>query len=236
MIHLFYGTDFGAARSQAKAQIATHTKGGDTLVYLDSNNFTPESLDECVSTQGLFSARCVVDMKDICELAERRDIVLERIEDMAASPNVFVWTERGLDAKTSAVVKKHTQTFKEFAAKAKGKDNAPVTFAFATLCAQKDKKRAWEMYVSRVREESAPEESCGTLIWQYKMIMLAHVSSDAAEVGASPYAYSNAKRLAQKVSKKEAAATLRDLISLYHDAHRGKVDLEAGIERFVLNL
>lgn len=237
MIHLFYGTDFDAARNEARKLITTESKGGfATVIHVDSNNFTPEMIDECVGTQGLFASSCVVDLKDVCELAERRDIVLARLEELSASPNVFVWTERGLDAKTIAVVKKYAKSMKEFAAKAKARSQAPATFDFASLCAQKDKKRAWELYVSRIRHEAAPEETCGTLIWQYKMISLAHLSKSADDVGASPYAFSNAKRLAAKVSKDEAMNVMKNLISMYHDAHRGKMDLEAGIEKFVLSL
>jgi hypothetical protein len=56
----------------------------------------------------------------------------------------------------------------------------------------------------------------------------------ADEAGVSPYAFQNAKRIATKVSKAEALARLRDIVSMYHEAHRGRVNLEAAIERFAL--
>lgn len=234
MIELYYGGDFDKTRNAARASIAAHSAGDATVVHIDSNNFSPSALDECIGSQGLFFSKLVVDLKDVCDLAERKEIVLERLNEMAASPNIFVWSERSLDAKSLTEAKKHVSSFKDFPAKAKPRPEAPIVFDFAAAVALKDKKKAWSLYAQFVREESSPEEVCGTLAWQFKMIVLAHVCMTADEAGVSPYAFQNAKRIATKVSKAEALARLRDIVSMYHEAHRGRVNLDAAIERFAL--
>ena len=234
MIELYYGGDFDKARDASRTAVDVRTKEGSTVVRIDSNNFSPQALDECIGSQGLFFSRLVVDLKDVCDLAERKEVVLERLNEMAASPNVFVWSERQLDVKSLAEAKKHVALFKDFPAKAKSRPEAPAVFDFAAAVAMKDKKRAWSLYASKIREESSPEETCGTLVWQFKMIVLAHVCMTADEAGVSPYTFSSAKRLATKVSKEEALARLREVVSMYHEAHRGRVDLDAAIEQFAL--
>ncbi len=44
------------------------------------------------------------------------------------------------------------------------------------------------------------------------------------------------KLMHTKLSADELRSRASDIISLYHDGHRGKVDLELGLERFVLGM
>ena len=89
MIELYYGGDFDKTRNAARAAVTAHAAGDATVVHIDSNNFAASALDECIGSQGLFFSKLVVDLKDVCDLAERKEIVIERLNEMAASPNIL---------------------------------------------------------------------------------------------------------------------------------------------------
>jgi uncharacterized protein YdaT len=67
-------------------------------------------------------------------------------------------------------------------------------------------------------------------------MIVARDASNAASSGLSPFVYSKAKKHAENYSKEELSKLLEDLIIIYHDAHRGVVDAELGVEKVMLRL
>jgi hypothetical protein len=238
MLYFYHGYDYDKARAHARRIVdGLRTKKPDASVMrLDSFNYAASALDELVGSQGLFYNACIVDLRDVAETKEGKEEVLERLDAMAASPNVFVWTERDMDAKSVGIITKAAAEVKQYGTKPAKQERGSAVFDFVRLCAERNKKDAWVMYEAAIRGTYAAEEVSGSLFWQYKMITLAHLCGDAKEAGVSPYAFGNAKRLAAKVSLAEAQGKLFDVISMYHEAHRGKFELDAAMERFVLGI
>jgi hypothetical protein len=65
-------------------------------------------------------------------------------------------------------------------------------------------------------------------------MILARDSKSASEAGLNPFVYSKAKKGLGNYKERELDNLLERVILLYHDGHRGLVDLELGIEKMML--
>ena len=109
-------------------------------------------------------------------------------------------------------------------------------FALADAVGARNGLKAWAIYRSAVDAGLEPENVIGTLFWQAKSMVAASRCSTAAEAGLSPFVFSKAKSAAKNYSPAELQNMMTDLISIYHDSHRGLVDGESAVERFFLKL
>jgi DNA polymerase III delta subunit len=116
-----------------------------------------------------------------------------------------------------------------------GKEEFNV-FALADAVGQRDPFKAWSTYRQAVDNGIESESIIGTLFWQLKSMVVAVTGNSAGETGLSPFVYSKAKRVAGNYSAEELQNLTKKFITLYHDGHRGKVDMELGIERVLLSL
>ena len=108
-------------------------------------------------------------------------------------------------------------------------------FALGDALGARDAFKAWMTYRQAIENGLEPENVLGTLFWQAKSIALASSASSASESGLSPFVFSKAKKYAGNYSHEELNGLVSNLITLYHDGHRGMVDMETGIERLLLN-
>jgi hypothetical protein len=65
---------------------------------------------------------------------------------------------------------------------------------------------------------------------------LAALTNSATEAGMKDYPYRKAKQALQKFSPEELLHLSHSLLELYHQGHKGVVDLQVGLERWVLKL
>jgi hypothetical protein len=68
------------------------------------------------------------------------------------------------------------------------------------------------------------------------MLRLAERTKSAEEAGQKPFVYSKAKRALSAFKEGELDSISRDLLSIYHDGHLGKRDIDLALERWVLTL
>jgi len=107
-------------------------------------------------------------------------------------------------------------------------------FSLADALGERDKKRMWVLYREAIDLGISPEEIVGTLFWQVKMILLAHRVKKATDAGVKDFPFSKAQRYAKNYSLDEIQKLSSDIISIYHEAHRGKVDFEIELEKLIL--
>lgn len=237
MIYFFYGTNTEKIRKKVKAIIESKTKQHPDVAILkiDATQITAETIDEIIGSQGLFSSKSIIDMRDVCEVVSVADIVLSRIADIAESSNVFLWSERDIDAKRLKIIEKHSENVEVHQQVASKKETINA-FPLADALAQRDKKKAWVLYCSLLQEAVAPEEIHGTLLWQFKMTALAHAHSSAQSAGIKPFVFSKAQQSAKKYSRQEVKNIVSQLMVMYHEAHRGNQDLALSLESFILSV
>jgi hypothetical protein len=67
-------------------------------------------------------------------------------------------------------------------------------------------------------------------------MILASFAKNATEAGLSPFVFTKSKRYAANYSADERSKLLKDIVTMYHDSHRGLVDAELGMEKLLLGI
>ena len=199
-------------------------------------NWNEEQIKEYVGGQGLFSNKYIVLIKGVFSKKEVKEAFLEKIKEMAESPNIFIVAEGVIDAASLKKIEKYAEKIQEFEAgesKSVQKEEFNI-FDIADALGARDKKMLWTLYRKAIDSGKVPEEIHGILFWQAKSIALAGMTKSADEAGLNPFVYGKAKRYAGNYSKEEIEELLNSLVSVYHDAHRGLHDFETALEVLIL--
>ncbi|MEI6528061.1 MAG: hypothetical protein WCO10_00080 [bacterium] len=247
MIYLFHGTDKTKARRAAhKVLEAAEKKHKDAAFFkLSPENWSADKLDELVGGQGLFYSGFVVFADHLFDEKESGENLLKKLKDIAKSPNFFVFLEGKLNKKELETFEKYSKKIENFdlAEKKLSKKEALALkgekidfFEFTDALGDRNKKLLWTLYQDALGEGVPSEEVHGILFWQVKSMLLAALSKDAAEVGMKDYPYSKARSYAKKYGVEKLQKMSTELLEMYHEAHRGKIDFAVALEKFVLEL
>jgi DNA polymerase III delta subunit len=232
MLYVFFGKDETGVRKGAHEFVKTLTQNFDDVSRITSDIYVPGMLDDATESVSLFGeAQVFLIDTPSCDPLFNED-VKEALESMAKSRNHFVIIEKGLTAPERKVYEKHTTAIEEFVPTT-GKSEYNV-FNLCDALLERDKKKLWLLLMES--EGVASEEIIGVLFWQIKLLRLAEKTRTPEEAGQKPFPYNKAKRALTKFKKGEVDALSRSLTQLYHDGHGGKVDLRAGLERWVLSI
>lgn len=238
MIYAVYGSEYEKARLKARELVsALQKKKPDALLYrITSLDFSEHSLPDLVGGQGLFESKYIVFFDSLFESKEIKTEVVSVLSEIAASDNVFIFLEKELDKKTLGEIEKHSAKVQVFD-KAKKEDKKEFNvFALSDALLSRDKKKLWALLMEAKKKGGAPEEIHGTLWWQIKSLQIARVSKTAEEAELSPFVFSKAKRAEKMFSDIEMTKIMKDFVEMYHDAHRGIVNLWGEMEKWVLKL
>jgi DNA polymerase III delta subunit len=238
MIYLMHGSNHEKAREKTRALTdALQKKKPDALFYrVTSQNYLENPVTFLVAGQGLFESKYIVFYDNVFESKEAKEEVIDAIKEVKASDNIFIFLEKELDRKTLEKIEKHAEKVQEFVATEKAKKKEYNPFAISDALLSKDKKKFWTLLMEAKKKGGAPEEMHGIVWWQMKSLALAAASKDAKEADLSPFVFSKAKAAAKNFSGEELSNMLSDLVSMYHDAHRGEKDLWVEMERWGLRM
>lgn len=240
MLYLYHGTDTQTSANKARALVKSlRAKRADaTFVEIDADHWSKSIVQENAGGQGLFSAKYIILLDRVTENAEAKDQIADMTEIMKESDNIFIVLEGKLNADLKKSLEKHaektvTSDLKEVAASFKKDFNI---FALGDAIGARDPFKSWSIYRQAIDLGQETEAILGTLFWQVKSIAIAADAPSTAASGLSPFVYSKSKKYAGNYSKEELRTLLGDLISVYHDGHRGIVDMELAIEKLLLGL
>ena len=146
--------------------------------------------------------------------SERADEFLSLAAGLLLSPHTFIFEEEKLLKRPTDLLNKAGIKITTHAAPKKAESFN--VFALANVFALRDRKKFWLALVSAFRAEVAPEAVSGMLHWKVRDML--------------------SKGAGGKYSSRELKKISRQLVSLYHDSHRGGGDLELLLERFALML
>lgn len=240
MLYSFYGTD--TAKSHAKAKVfvdSLRTKKPDaTFLFVDSSSWDPMVVQENAGGQGLFSSKYIIYLDRVCEKKDNVDSLLDAMDIMKTSDNIFVILEGKVNADLKKSIEKYSdKSVVTDAVEVKfGKSNDFNIFTLADAVGERNAKKAWAIYRTAVEKGHEPEAIIGTLFWQVKSMLQAISAKSVSESGLSPFVYSKAKKASEKYSKEETSNFLKDLLKIYHDGHRGECDIELSIEKLLLRI
>lgn len=238
MIYFFCGTDRDKVQKTARATFeALQKKKPDaSFVSFNIENIDENVMQEITASQGLFERKVVARLSNMLDDKEKGETVLKFLKEMKATDNIIVWSEGEVNKAPLEKIKKYAEKAEEFGVKQKAEKKSPSIFKMTDAIGDKDKKNAWVLLRSELDNGTADEEIHGTIFWQIKSILLAKETKSADEAGLNPYVYSKAKSFGRNWGTGELNTALSNLVDMYHKAHRGEVDFETELEKWLLSI
>ncbi len=252
MIYLLHGEDIEKARAKAHEMVDTlRAKKPDASFFkIEAAQFSAEKLDELINSQGLFESKYIVLLDRIFENKEAKEQLLDSRKELAESPHIFIFLEGKVDKASLMKLEKVAAKAQVFEMSRAGKPRQFAVgetggqfsisefniFSLGDALGRRDKKELWFLYSKSALRNIPAEEIHGILFWAWKSMALAAASKDAAEAGINPYVFQKSSGFAKNFSKEELASVGGRLVRMSHDAHRGKVDFDIELERFVLGV
>lgn len=235
MLSAFYGTDWKKVNGAAKKrlEVFVHKNKEAEVFTLGEENFSESELERHIASSGLFSGAHAVIVSNVLEHDEYGEMLTNKLEDLAASENLFIIKEGDLSAKLKKTIAKAAQESEEFVATQTIEKKPFQIFDLANNLGARDRKNLWLGYHKALRDGVAPEEIANILLWQVRTMI--QVDAGATE-GMKPFPLSKARGYLKNYSIKEVQNLSLALIALYHEARRGLVDFEEGLEKFILTI
>ncbi len=219
MIYLYHGTDIQKIIKKSHELIDSlkKKKPDASFFKIDSEHFSIAMLDEYIGGQGLFSNKYIVLLDRLSENKEIKEEFISKIKEISESENIFIIIEGKLDKATLSKIEKKAEKVVAFEIEEKNKikkDNN--VFAIADAIGKKDKKTAWIMYREAIDRGEVVEALHGMVFWKIKTLILSGGNS--------------------VWSKSDLLKVLDELITIYHEARRGRYELESRFEGFILGI
>lgn len=211
MLYVFHGSDIAKSANKARVLVASlRTKRPDAaFIEIIADQWNQSSIEGHIGGQGLFSSKYIVFLNRVMENDEAKEALLDLVSSMNESANIFILLEGKLNAELKRAVEKDAEkiVLTDVIEKSAAKEEFNI-FALGDAMEKRDGIKAWRLYRAAIDSGIAPENIVGTLFWQVK----------------------------RNYSRAKSAALLKELITLYHEGHRGRIDLELGIERMLVLL
>jgi DNA polymerase III delta subunit len=255
MLYVILGTDRVTSRAKfASLRDTLMRKRFDASVSVfDADTFDVRSLGALVGGVGLFGDKALVVLDGILGDERTRKDCIDALPDIVASENVFLLYEEKVDATTKKALEKYAEKIEVYdMPKQSSRSPMPKSASFLSergrMCAEfnpfhladavgaRDRKRAWVLLSKARMCDIAGEELHGTLFWQIKVMILAKHARTADEAGLKPFVFSKAKHVSAQIPDEELLSMSRNLVHMYHDAHRGGAPLHDALEEYVLSL
>ena len=239
MLYLYHGADTQHARVKARTLIAAllKKKPDAALFRLDDETFSEAAFEEYMGGQGLFSEKYIVFLDKTFSNDKAKEEILMRLKEMEASENIVIILEELLDKKTLTKLEKHAEKSVACNAtehtKPKKREDFNV-FALTDALGEKNKKQLWVLYQKAIRAGKSPEEIHGVLWWQLKTMLSVVVSQDERALKLKPFVMNKAHKFTRNYSEKELKQLSSDFLKLYHEARRGIVGFDVGLEKILL--
>jgi DNA polymerase III delta subunit len=235
MLYIFHGTNTGKSGDKARSLVTSlRTKKSDAMyIELNEDNWNPQAIEENVGGQGLFSNKYIIFLNKVASDEDVREKIIEMLPVMKESANIFIIYEGKVNAELKKAFEKNGEKVVVTDEEEKVKKDFNI-FSLADAIGNRDKFRSWNIYREAVDSGLESESILGTIFWQLKSMAVASKAKSAGEAGLNPFVFSKAKKACGNFKEGELHDLLRQSIVLYHDGHRGLVDLELGIEKMLL--
>lgn len=233
MFYLFFGSDQIKVRQEAHDFIDSVREEEQVLVKVDSDEYENGQLLNLSSGVVLFGLPplYVIDTPSLNDTFYEE--LLNQLGDLSASAQTFIIIETDLNAQDKKTFAKHAKKINEYKKATATRFNA---FSLADALARKDKRLLWILLQEARQNNLSAEEIIGILWWQIKTIRLAARTKTAVEAGVKEFPYNKAKRALAAFKKGELEKISAKLLSLYHDGHSGKKNIDLALEEWVLSI
>ncbi|HEY4505467.1 MAG TPA: hypothetical protein VJG67_02150 [Candidatus Paceibacterota bacterium] len=235
MLYVIHGTDTHKARKKLHdlLDLAEKKRPGAEVFKITSENWSEGQFDELLVSQGLFEQKYTVVLDNLFEKKEVKDYIVDRLEDVGGSEQIFLVLESKIDALSLKKIEKHSKQVQEFV-KLDSKKPAYNIFSITDGLVNKDKKQLWISYLNFLRKGAVPEEIHGIFFWQIKNMILASRAKSQKETGLAPFPHSNALSGARNYKTEELREMSSSLVNITHKVRQGEGDLDIMLEKWIL--
>lgn len=237
MLFVYHGNDIQKRREKiANLKETLLKKRSDAEVYsFDADEFSQDQLTELVSGRGLFEDKYIVFFYHVLTIEEGEEAVSVHLEKMAEAEHVFVLIEDELSDEHETKLSEHAHRIKKLHTGSTDDEQEP--WPLADAYGDRESKNGWrQLHKALASPNNTPESIQGLLWWQTKMIWLAKRTDSADEANVSGYPYKKANGFEKNFSQQELYRKTKQLITMYHEAHRGEYELEDALEQFILEI
>lgn len=219
MIYFLHGTDKDKARQKAHElyESLLKKKPDASLFKMDSEKWDTCDFDEKIEGQGLFENKFIVFLDTVFQNKEAKEFIVKKIKEIGESENVFIFLEGKVDKATLTKLEKNATKIQAFDEKEKTQKVEFNIFSLTDAFARRDKKSLWILFVKAKADDKAAEEIHGVLFWKLKQMLL------------NPMLGKNFTLTEMKVLSSK-------MVEMYHEAHRGKYELDSALEQMILGL
>ncbi len=233
MLRVFWGSDVITVREKAFKEAHVLETEETITRTITSETYEPGILANAATGMSLFQGCEIIILDTLSEEPDAFEELTQEAKLLHESAHTFICIEGALKAAEVKALAKHADACTEYSGALKERFNA---FGLANAFLERDKKTLWLLLMQAWREGLSPEEVLGTLYWQVKMLRLAEKTKSADEAKQKPFVYSKAKRALASFKPGEVDVISRELLTIYHDAHLGKRDMDIALEKWALSL
>jgi hypothetical protein len=233
MLQVFYGTDQIKVRQRAHEAIDAVLPVGAECLRIEAEAYLPGQLLALGSSVSLFTPSEVYLVESPSTDSVFQEEFMAALSVLGESVHTFIVVEGEILADPKKKITKHASMIEEYKRVATTKFNP---FVMADALALRDKRNLWLLYQEAKQNNLSAEEIIGTFWWQLKSIRLAALTRTPEEAGMKDYPYKKAKSALRTFPLELVEQKSRQLITLYHEGHRGKRDLDIALEEWVLTL
>jgi len=206
MIYILVGGD----TKNKNIYIKELTKNSESFFVRDEIMDRALIMSYCYNVN-LFNLSPAVIMENVLGTDEI-NLKKEDLEFLKKSETIFIFKEDKLLKTLQDKYKKYVEIKIFEDKKVFGKEKFNV-FSITDAYVKKDKIGTWSLYNKALKEGVEPEAIAGVLFWKIKTLLLLNPNGK---------------------TKDDLRKQSSDIITLYHKAHRGEVDLSIGLEQFIL--
>lgn len=233
MLSVFFGNDTITVRQKAHDAIVAQEKNGAVLERIDADTYAPGIFTDVAGATSLFGSKTIYLIDTPSNQTELFEAVIENLPVLKDSLNQFVVIEDALLAPEKKKFTKYAETIEEYKKPATERFNA---FAMADSLLKKDKRMLWVQLQEAKHHGLSSEEIIGTMWWQLKCLRLANQASSPAEAGMKEFPFNKAKRSLNNFKSGEIESLSNTLLSVYHDGHSGRADIDHALEKWTLTI
>lgn len=235
MLTIYFGNNSLALRAELLKKAGMHA---DIVpVRFDEVSIEISALEDTLGAAGLFGSTTVVVLDSVLEKSDTKERLLELLPDLHSSPNHYYLLAGDALAAERKLFEKSGATLVEGVSAKKGSGFNNASFALADAVGKKDRKSAWVLYRKAITHGAAPQEICGTLVWQMRLIVLAHMTENSGEAGVGDFPFKKAQSFRKYHTLSEAKKLLTRFLGIYHfDPDMNVRNTETALEKVLLTL
>ncbi len=237
MFYFLHGTDTHKSREKLhELLVLAKKKRPDAEIFkMTTENWSEGQFDELLISQGLFEQKYTVVLDNLFEKKDVKEYVVDRLESIKDSEQIFLFLESKVDAVSLKKIEKHGEKIQEFAKKEEAKEKSNI-FSITNGLLDKDKKTLWVSLIDFLNKGAAAEEVHGIFFWQIKNMILASRSKSSNETGLSLFVYKNALSGSRNYKTEDLQRMSGELVEMTHKVRSGEGELEVMLEKWVLGL